>query len=73
MVFAVFVRIRVESLRLEDVMLSDIAMALICEIKDTKESIFSVHKTREMKTHLSHKKCAKTHLRQSGISKIFRG
>ena len=72
MVCAVFVRIRLESLRVEDVMLSDIAMALICELRDTKESIFSAHKTRELKTHLSHQKCAKTHLRQSGISKIFR-
>ena len=32
----------------------------------------SAHKTRGLKTHLSHQKCAKTHLRLTGIKKIFR-
>ena len=52
---------------------SDIAMALICELRDTKDNTFSAHKTHELKTHLSHQKCAKTHVRQSGIKKFFRG
>ena len=52
---------------------SDIAMALICKLRDTKDNTFSAHKTHELKTHLSHQKCAKTHVRQSGIKKNFRG
>jgi hypothetical protein len=52
---------------------SDIVMALICELRDTKDNTISAHKTHKLKTHLSHQKCAKTHVRQSGIKKFSGG
>ena len=39
----------------------------------TFDSTFSAHKICELKTHLFRQKCAKTHVRQSGIPKFFRG